>query len=240
MGRAKISHSCPGTLANMTGPIGEVTNLVTLLAGATFGASKLWKGWLSPWLQDPQIPPKKSPLEELASGLQEVLGGLSALQGAVEGLRDRLDRQQETLQKQQELLQVMQLEDGGVKEIKQEIQSIKAIVIGRLAKPLDGKGNEEETNEDQEEEEDEMADDMREADETDDDEAATEREEDNQNEADSESWEGLSAENESLNQDEVVHEEEEEEEEVIKDAEAPVRVPELIFQDGQWVQAGDA
>ena len=41
--RAKISHSCPGTLANMTGPIGEVTNLVTLLAGATFGASKLWK-----------------------------------------------------------------------------------------------------------------------------------------------------------------------------------------------------
>merc|ERR1711971_1352342 len=139
-------------------------------AGATFGASKLWK--------DPQIPTKKSPLEELASGLQEVLGGLSALQGAVEGLRDRLDRQQETLQKQQELLQVMQLEDGGVKEIKQEIQSIKAIVIGRLAKPLDGKGNEEETNDDQEE--------------------------------------------------------------VIKEVEAPVRVPELIFQDGQWVQAGDA
>ena len=27
----------------MTGPIGEVTNLVTLLAGATFGAAKLWK-----------------------------------------------------------------------------------------------------------------------------------------------------------------------------------------------------
>merc|ERR1712032_695137 len=137
--------------------IGEVTNLVTLLAGATFGASKLWKGWLSPWLQDPKIPPKKSPLEELASGLQEVLGGLSALQGAVEGLRDRLDRQQETLQKQQELLQ---LEDGGVKEIKQEIQSIKAIVIGRLAKPLDAKGDEELTVEDNEEER-EMADDMR-------------------------------------------------------------------------------
>merc|ERR1711971_398816 len=229
-----MGHSCPGSLANMTGPIGEVTNLVTLLAGATFGASKLWKAWLSPWLQDPQIPPKKSPLEELASGLQEVLGGLSALQGAVEGLRDRLDRQQETLQKQQELLQVMQLEDGGVKEIKQEIQSIKAIVIGRLAKPLDAKG-------DQEEEEDEMADDMREADETDDDDEVTEIEEENQIEADSESWEGLSAENESLNQDEVVQEEEEEEEEeVIKEAEAPVRVPELIFQDGQWVQAGDA
>ena len=83
-----------------------------------------------------------------------------------------------------------------------------------------------------------MADDMREADETDDD-AVTEREEENQNEADSESWEGLSAENESLNQDEVVQEEEEEDE-VIKEAEAPVRVPELIFQDGQWVQAGDA
>merc|ERR1712037_631288 len=144
-------------LANMTGPIGEVTNLVTLLAGATFGASKLWKGWLSPWLQDPKVPPKKSPLEELASGLQEVLGGLSALQGAVEGLRDRLDRQQETLQKQQELLQVMQLEDGGVKEIKQEIQSIKAIVIGRLAKPLDGKGDEDD-NEEEREEEREMAD----------------------------------------------------------------------------------
>ena len=30
------------------------------------------QGWLSPWLQDPQAPPKKSPLEELASGLQEV------------------------------------------------------------------------------------------------------------------------------------------------------------------------
>merc|ERR1712037_774296 len=177
-------------LANMTGPIGEVTNLVTLLAGATFGASKLWKGWLSPWLQDPKVLPEKSPLEELASGLQEVLGGLSALQGAVEGLRDRLDRQQETLQKQQELLQVMQLEDGGVKEIKQEIQSIKAIVIGRLAKPLDGKGDEEEAIEDQEEE-DETADDMREADETDDDEVT--ETEDNQNEADSESWEGLSA-----------------------------------------------
>ena len=29
------------------------------------------------------------------------------------------------------ITQVMQLEDGGVKEIKQEIQSIKAIVIGR-------------------------------------------------------------------------------------------------------------
>jgi len=158
------------------------------------------------------------------------------LQGAVEGLRDRLDRQQETLQKQQELLQVMQLEDGGVKEIKQEIQSIKAIVIGRLAKPLDAKGDEEETNEDQEEEEHEMADDMREADETDDD-AVIERE-DNQNEADSESWEGLSAENESLNQDEVVQEEEEEE--VIKEAEAPVRVPGLIFQDGQWVESGNA
>ena len=27
----------------MTGPIGEVTNLVTLLAGATFGATRLWK-----------------------------------------------------------------------------------------------------------------------------------------------------------------------------------------------------
>ena len=27
----------------MTGPIGEVTNFVTLLAGATFGATKLWK-----------------------------------------------------------------------------------------------------------------------------------------------------------------------------------------------------
>ena len=40
---AKKSHSCPGTLANMTGPIGEVTNLVTLLAGATFGATRLWK-----------------------------------------------------------------------------------------------------------------------------------------------------------------------------------------------------
>ena len=26
-----------------TGPIGEVTNFVTLLAGATFGATKLWK-----------------------------------------------------------------------------------------------------------------------------------------------------------------------------------------------------
>merc|ERR1711971_300945 len=232
-----MGHSCPGSLANMTGPIGEVTNLVTLLAGATFGASKLWKAWLSPWLQDPQIPPKKSPLEELASGLQEVLGSRGALQGAVEGLRDRLDRQQETLQKQQELLQVMQLEDGGVKEIKQEIQSIKAIVIGRLAKPLDAKGDEEETNDDQEEEEDEMADDMREADETDDDDEVTEIEEENQIEADSESWEGLSAENESLNQDEVVQEEEEE---VIKEAEAPVRVPELIFQDGQWVQAGDA
>ena len=123
----------------------------------------------------------------------------------------------------------------------------------RLAKPLDAKGDEEETNEDQEEvwksqlslfstfvsilqEEHEMADDMREADETDDD-AVTERE-DNQNEADSESWEGLSAENESLNQDEVVQEEEEEE--VIKEAEAPVRVPELIFQDGQWVESGNA
>ena len=123
----------------------------------------------------------------------------------------------------------------------------------RLAKPLDAKGDEEETNEDQEEvwksqlslfctfvsilqEEHEMADDMREADETDDD-AVIERE-DNQNEADSESWEGLSAENESLNQDEVAQEEEEEE--VIKEAEAPVRVPELIFQDGQWVESGNA
>ena len=42
---------------------------------------RLWKkpshspqGWLSPWLQDPKVPPKKSPLEELASGLQEVSG----------------------------------------------------------------------------------------------------------------------------------------------------------------------
>merc|ERR1712004_139772 len=211
-----MGHSRPGSLADMTGPIGEVTNLVTLLAGATFGATKLWKGWLSPWLQDPQAPPKKSPLEELASGLQEVLGGLSALQGAVEGLRDRLDRQQETLQKQQELLQVMQLEDGGVKEIKQEIQSIKAIVIGRLAKPLDGKGEEEDTIEDHDEEDHhKMADDMREADETDDDEEPTERE-DNHN--DSESWEGLSAENE--------------EEEDLKEAEVQPRVPELIFQDG--------
>merc|ERR1712013_418170 len=212
-----MGHSRPGSLADMTGPIGEVTNLVTLLAGATFGATKLWKGWLSPWLQDPQAPPKKSPLEELASGLQEVLGGLSALQGAVEGLRDRLDRQQETLQKQQELLQVMQLEDGGVKEIKQEIQSIKAIVIGRLAKPLDGKGEEEDTIEDHDEE-------------------ATERE-DNHN--DSESWEGLSAENEeeeeSLNQDEVVKEKED-----LKEPEVQPRVPELIFQDGQWVQSSDA
>merc|ERR1712013_387384 len=222
-----MGHSRPGSLADMTGPIGEVTNLVTLLAGATFGATKLWKGWLSPWLQDPQAPPKKSPLEELASGLQEVLGGLSALQGAVEGLRDRLDRQQETLQKQQELLQVMQLEDGGVKEIKQEIQSIKAIVIGRLAKPLDGKGEEEDTIEDHDEEDHhEMADDMREADETDDDEEQTERE-DNHN--DSESWEGLSAENE-----------EEEEKEDLKEPEVQPRVPELIFQDGQWVQSSDA
>merc|ERR1712117_176117 len=162
-----------------------------------------------------------SPLEELASGLQEVLGGLSALQGAVEGLRDRLDRQQETLQKQQELLQVMQLEDGGVKEIKQEIQSIKAIVIGRLAKPLDGKGEEEDTIEDHDEDH-EMADDMREADETDDDEEATERE-DNHN--DSESWEGLSAENEEEN---------------MKEPEVQPRVPELTFQDGQWVQSSDA
>merc|ERR1711963_197672 len=229
-----------GSLADMTGPIGEVTNLVTLLAGATFGAAKLWKGWLSPWLQDPQAPPKKSPLEELASGLQEVLGGLSALQGAVEGLRDRLDKQQETLQKQQELLQVMQLEDGGVKEIKQEIQSIKAIVIGRLAKPLNGKGDDDDTIEDREEEE-EMADDMREADETDDDEEATERE-DNHN--DSESWEGLSAENEeeeeSLNQEEVVNEQEEKEKEGMKEPEVQPRVPELIFQDGQWVQSSDA
>merc|ERR1712012_1206590 len=209
-----MGHSRPGSLADMTGPIGEVTNLVTLLAGATFGATKLWKGWLSPWLQDPQAPPKKSPIEELASGLQEVLGGLSALQGAVEGLRDRLDRQQETLQKQQELLQVMQLEDGGVKEIKQEIQSIKAIVIGRLAKPLDGKGEEEDTIEDQDE---------------------NHEREDNHN--DSESWEGLSAENEeeeeSLNQDEVVNEEKEKED--MKEPEVQPRVPELIFQDGQWV-----
>ena len=91
-----------------------------------------------------------------------------------------------------------------------------------------------------------MADDMREADETDDD-AVIERE-DNQNEADSESWEGLSAENEdeegSLNQDEVVKEEEgevvKEKEEVIKEPEAPARVPELIFQDGRWVEAGEA
>ena len=95
---------------------------------------------------------------------------------------------------------------------------------------------------------------MREADETDDDEVTTEIE-DNQNEVDSESWEGLSAENEeeegSLNQDEVIKEEEEvvkeevevvneEEEEVIKEPEAPARVPELIFQDGQWVEAGEA
>merc|ERR1711973_1038672 len=211
-----MGHSRPGSLADMTGPIGEVTNLVTLLAGATFGATKLWKGWLSPCLQDPQAPPKKSPLEELASGLQEVLGGLSALQGAVEGLRDRLDRQQETLQKQQELLQVMQLEDGGVKEIKQEIQSIKAIVIGRLAKPLDGKGEEEDTIED--------------------------HDEDNHN--DSESWEGLSAENEeeeeSLNQEEVVNEQEEKEKENMKEPEVQPRVPELIFQDGQWVESSDA
>merc|ERR1712156_617627 len=237
-----MGHSSPGSLADMTGPIGEVTNLVTLLAGATFGATKLWKGWLSPWLQDPQAPPKKSPLEELASGLQEVLGGLSALQGAVEGLRDRLDRQQENLQKQQELLQVMQLEDGGVKEIKQEIQSIKAIVIGRLAKPLDGKGEEEDTIEDHDEEDHhKMADDMREADETDDDEEPTERE-DNHN--DSESWEGLSAENEeeeeSLNQDEVVNEQEEKEKENLKEPVVQPRVPELIFQDGQWVQSSDA
>ena len=144
----------------------------------------------------------------------------------------------------------------------------------RLAKPLDGKGDEDETIEDQEEvykghlspifvslpQADETADDMREADETDDDEVTTEIE-DNQNEVDSESWEGLSAENEeeegSLNQDEVIKEEEEvvkeeeevvkeevevvnEEEEVIKEPEAPARVPELIFQDGQWVEAGEA
>ena len=96
---------------------------------------------------------------------------------------------------------------------------------------------------------------MREADETDDDDEVTTEIEDNQNEVDSESWEGLSAENEeeegSLNQDEVVKEEEEvvkeevevvneEEEEVIKEPEAPARVPELIFQDGQWVEAGEA
>jgi len=79
---------------------------------------------------------------------------------------------------------------------------------------------------------------MREADETDEDEAITEREE-NQNEADSESWEGLSAENESLNQDEVVKEEEEEEE-AIKEPEVPAKVPGLIFQDGQWVESGEA
>ena len=85
-----------------------------------------------------------------------------------------------------------------------------------------------------------MADDMREADETDDDEA-TERE-DNHN--DSESWEGLSAENEeeeeSLNQEEVVNEQEEKEKENMKEPEVQPRVPELIFQDGQWVQSSDA
>merc|ERR1719341_3244453 len=121
----------------------------------------------------------------------------------------------------------MQLEVGGGKKIKQEIQSIKAIVIGRLAKPLDGKGDEDETIEDQEEA-DETADDMREADETDNDDEVTTEIEDNQNEVDSESWEGLSAENEV----EAV----DEEEEVIKEPEAPARVPELIFQDGQWVE----
>merc|ERR1712110_83401 len=123
----------------------------------------------------------------------------------------------------------MQLEDGGVKEIKQEIQSIKAIVIGRLAKPLDAKGDEELTVEDNEEER-EMADD----------DGVTETE-DNQNEADSESWEGLSAENEE--EEEPLQQEEEivkEEEEAVKGPEIPARVPELIFQDGQWVQAGDA
>ena len=86
-----------------------------------------------------------------------------------------------------------------------------------------------------------MADDMREADETDDDEEATERE-DNHN--DSESWEGLSAENEeeeeSLNQDEVVNQQEEKEKEDMKEPEVQPRVPELIFQDGQWVQSSDA
>ena len=86
-----------------------------------------------------------------------------------------------------------------------------------------------------------MADDMREADETDDDEEATERE-DNHN--DSESWEGLSAENEeeeeSLNQEEVVNEQEEKEKEDMKEPEVQPRVPELIFQDGQWVQSSDA
>ena len=84
-----------------------------------------------------------------------------------------------------------------------------------------------------------MADDMREADETDDDEEATERE-DNHN--DSESWEGLSAENEeeeeSLNQEEVGNEQEEKED--MKEPEVQPRVPELIFQDGQWVQSSDA
>ena len=130
----------------------------------------------------------------------------------------------------------------------------------RLAKPLDAKGDEEETVEDNEEvlknwrflfffwgvfwspsQEREMADDMREADdETDDDDGVTETE-DNQNEADSESWEGLSAENEE--EEEPLQQEEEivkEEEEAVKEPEIPARVPELIFQDGQWVQAGDA
>ena len=113
--RAKKSHSCPGTLANMTGPIGEVTNLVTLLAGATFGATRLWKvvkkaHTLSPGLALSLAAGPRGSCQEVSPGgagfriagskgptwedapsviVMQVLGGLSALQGAVEGLRDR-------------------------------------------------------------------------------------------------------------------------------------------------------
>ena len=122
------------------GKVGDFTNMITLLTGASYGASKLWTTWVAPWLTG--IPThRNATLEELGDSLKEVLGGLVALQTAMDGLRERLDLQGESLQRQQEQLQVrwkiifspqvMSLEGSGIREFREELLSIKTMLASR-------------------------------------------------------------------------------------------------------------
>ena len=120
--------------------VGDFTNMLTLLTGASYGASKLWTTWVAPWLTG-IAPPRNAPLEELGDSLKEVLGGLASLQTAMDGLRERLDLQGENLQRQQEQLQVgwkiiftpqvMALEGSGIREVREELLSIKTMLASR-------------------------------------------------------------------------------------------------------------
>jgi len=119
------------TTSQFGSSIRDFLNLVLLIGGASYGLRYLWKNYISPWLFGHKIPSPSSQAEELC---KTVVSAVDKIQTSLQRLTEKLDTH--VVKIDQLLNRQESIRPDSLKELKEEIHSVKGLLLSR-ARPED-------------------------------------------------------------------------------------------------------